>query len=183
MQPDLQRRRLLQTGAATLFGGLSVIATPVYAKSKSPDRTLTFHSLHTEEKLTSTYWSAGRYLADGLSEIQHILRDWRTNVVHRIDPALLDLLFDLRHSMNSHAPLEIISGYRSPKNNHMLRKTTSGVAKKSLHMRGMAVDIRLPGRQISSLRDAALRLKRGGVGYYPKSDFIHVDTGRVRRWG
>ena len=183
MQPDLIRRRLLQSGAATLLGGLSVIPSVVHAKSSSPDRTLSFHSLHTEEKLTATFWSNGQYLRDGLSEIQHILRDWRANEAHQIDPALLDLLYDLRHSMNSGAPFEIISGYRSPRVNQHLRRNSNGVAKKSLHMRGMAVDIRLPGRQISRLRDAALKLRSGGVGYYPKSDFIHVDTGRVRSWG
>ena len=183
MQPNLTRRRLLQSGAATLLGGLSVMPLVGHAKSSGPDRTLSFHSLHTEEKLTATFWSKGQYLRDGLSEIQHILRDWRANEIHQIDPALLDLLYDLRDSMNTGAPFEIISGYRSPGVNKNLRRNSNGVAKRSLHMRGMAVDIRLPGRRIGSLRDAALKLKRGGVGYYPKSNFIHVDTGRVRRWG
>ena len=118
MHPNIKRRRLLQTGAVTLLGGMSLLTKPVYATLKSPDRTLTFHSLHTAEKLTATYWSAGEYVRDGLSEIQHILRDWRANQVHPIDPALLDLLFDLRQTMHSRAPLEIISGYRSPATCH-----------------------------------------------------------------
>jgi uncharacterized protein YcbK (DUF882 family) len=147
-----------------------------------PERSLGLYSLHTGERLRRVYWSEGRYLEDGLAEIGHLLRDHRTNEVHPIDPRLLDLLFALHREVNGREPFHVISGYRSPKTNAMLRRRSGGVAKKSLHMAGKAVDIRLPGRDLATLRRAALALEAGGVGHYPKVGFIHVDTGRVRAW-
>ena len=155
-------------------------ARPAVAQGAA--RKLDFHSLHTGEKLAATYWENGRYLADGLREIDHVLRDFRTGEVYPIDPALLDLLYRLRLAMDYERPIGVISGYRCPATNAMLAARSSGVAWNSFHLRGMAIDIRLQGRPLASVRDAAIVLGRGGVGYYPGSDFVHVDTGPVRRW-
>jgi len=130
----------------------------------------------------ATYWADGVWQPDGLRKINHVLRDFRTGDVMDIDPGLLDLMYRLRALVGTDEPFEIISGYRSPRTNAQLARQSSGVAKKSLHMEGKAVDLRLPGMKLSSLRRAALSLRGGGVGYYPKSGFIHVDTGRIRFW-
>ncbi len=159
--------------------------SPLGAAAKTvegPERTLSFHHTHTGETLSATYWADGRYLEDGRQVINQILRDWRTDEVAAIDLRLFDFLYALRRKMDSDAPFHIISGYRSPKTNASLRQHSNGVAKRSLHMRGMAVDVRLPGSELKHLVRAAKRLKAGGVGYYPKPDFIHIDTGRVRSW-
>lgn len=156
---------------------------PITAQAyQGGERWLSFHNLHTGENSRATYRRDGALQDDGLRLINHALRDWRTGDVETIDPALLDLLYDLRESMGSREAFQVISGYRSPKSNAMLANKSSSVGKKSLHMRGMAIDIRLPGVQLRGLHKAAKTLQRGGVGYYAKSDFIHVDTGRVRYW-
>lgn len=161
-------------------GALTLQAPAVLAKTEP--RTLAFHHTHTGEKLSLAYWDDTGYDADALGAINHILRDHRTGDVAAIDRGLLDLLSALRSAMESTAPFEVISGYRSPKTNDMLREKSGGVAKKSLHMKGQAIDIRLRGHDLRDLRAAALALRGGGVGFYAKSDFIHVDTGRVRQW-
>jgi uncharacterized protein YcbK (DUF882 family) len=143
---------------------------------------LSFYNTHTGERLKSVYWAAGDYIAESLREINHILRDPRNDQVHDIDPRLLDLLFALRKEIDANQPFHVISGYRSPDTNAFLRAHSSGVAENSLHLVGQAIDIRSPGRTLSNLRKAAMALKGGGVGYYPKSDFVHVDIGRVRYW-
>jgi uncharacterized protein YcbK (DUF882 family) len=148
----------------------------------SGERKLSFHNLHTGENLATTYWADGRYIPSAAAEIDFILRDFRTGDVQSIDLRLLDLLHDLRRRMESDESFHVISGFRSPKTNNMLTRQSNGVAKKSLHMRGMAADVRLPGRSLADLQQAALSLELGGVGYYPKSNFIHVDVGRVRFW-
>jgi uncharacterized protein YcbK (DUF882 family) len=146
-------------------------------------RVLTFAHLHTAETLEVEYMDGVRYLPDALSAVNRLLRDFRTGEVHDIDPRLLDLLHALKGSTGSRKPFEIISGYRSPTTNAMLRTHGGGgVASSSLHMRGQAVDIRVADVRLEDLRAAALDLARGGVGYYPSSNFVHVDTGRVRRW-
>lgn len=147
-------------------------------------RTLEFLHLHTGERLTVEYFSAGRYVPDALQAVNHLLRDFRTNDVAEMDPALLDLLHRLRETTGSRRPFEVISAYRSPRTNEMLqsRSARSGVATTSLHMRGQAIDIRLSDVALPQLRDAALSLQAGGVGYYARSNFVHVDTGRVRSW-
>ena len=193
------RRRFLQSGlkfgvAATTalylpnaFAGLSSSATaqtaitrPAMAQS---ERQLSLLNLHTGESLKTTYWAEGQYQADELTAISRILRDHRTGDIYPMDKALLDLLNVLHHEVNGKQPFQVISGYRSPKTNALLNKKSNGVARKSLHMQGKAIDIRLPGCQLSDLRKLAIDCQTGGVGYYPKSDFIHIDTGRVRRWG
>ena len=128
------------------------------------------------------YFAQGDYLPPALHEINHVLRDWRRNEIHPIDPELLDLLYDLHAATGSQKPFDVICGYRSPETNAMLARRSDGVSKRSLHLVGKAIDIRLPDVPLARLRDAARRLGRGGVGYYPASNFVHVDTGRVRAW-
>jgi uncharacterized protein YcbK (DUF882 family) len=129
------------------------------------------------------YKSGAAYRSGALDRLDHFLRDHRTGAVHHYDPKLFDLLSDLTAAVGKpDAEINIICGYRSPWSNAFLRRTTTGVAENSLHMQAEAIDIRLPGMKLSVFRDAALALKRGGVGYYPASNFIHVDLGRVRRW-
>jgi uncharacterized protein YcbK (DUF882 family) len=144
-------------------------------------RTLALHNLHTGETLDSAYWVDGRYLPDGMRRFEWLLRDHRTDEVHPIDPGLLDLLAELRGRL--HAPrFEVISGYRSPATNAMLASLSDGVAQNSFHLQGKAIDIRVPGRPLRQLKAAATALRGGGVGYYPHSDFVHIDTGPLRHW-
>lgn len=180
LEQQLSRRRFLRQAAGAAAGLLIV---PAHASLPRQDpRVLSLRNLHTGEKLTRTYWAHGEYLVEPLADIDHLLRDHRSDQSHPMDPQLLDLLHRLQHKVGSVKPFEIISGYRSPKSNAMLRGKSSGVAKKSLHMQGKAIDVRLPGQDLHKLRQAALSLKAGGVGYYPKSNFLHIDTGRVRHW-
>lgn len=176
----LARRHFLLGAGASL---LSAPLTPALA-GLGEVRSLAFNNLHTGEKLSLDYWAQGRYIPDALSEVNRLLRDFRTGDVHMIAPQLLDLLAVIRGKLDTAQPFSVISGYRSPVTNAKLRGENehSGVASQSLHMQGMAIDIRVPGRPLSGLRDIALNLKSGGVGYYPQSDFVHVDVGRVRRW-
>lgn len=147
------------------------------------ERELAFHNTHTGERLRIAYWEDGRYVPGALREINHLMRDHRRNESHRIDTKLLDQLFILRKKLGTSKPFHIISGYRSPKTNALLRSQgRRGVAKRSLHMSGRAIDIRMPGRSLSKVRLAALSMHAGGVGYYPGANFVHLDTGRVRRW-
>ncbi len=146
-------------------------------------RSLSIRSLHTQEHLRATFFRNGRYDPVALREIDHLLRDWRTDAVHAIDPALLDTLCVLHRQVGGREPFHLISGYRSPETNAALAAQNGGVARRSLHMEGKAADIRLPGCALATLHQAAVALKAGGVGLYTRSDFIHVDTGRVRYWG
>jgi uncharacterized protein YcbK (DUF882 family) len=146
------------------------------------ERILSFAHTHTGESLTVPYFADGAYLPEGLARLDTLLRDHRTGAQHPIDPALFDILNDLRLTTGAREPFQVISGYRSPKTNARLRSGGRGVAKHSLHMDGRAIDVRLADVKSSVLRDAALELQRGGVGYYRTSDFVHVDTGRFRTW-
>jgi uncharacterized protein YcbK (DUF882 family) len=176
----LARRAFLRTsGAALLAAGSFGVSSAVAA---SVTRRLKFENLHTGEHLALDYWSEGRYQPEALGEINQVLRDFRTGDVHTIDPRLLDLLHDVNSRLETTAPFQVISGYRSPITNGMLHGKSGGVASKSLHMQGMAIDIRVPGRELASIHSTALALKRGGVGFYPTSDFVHLDVGRVRKW-
>lgn len=176
--PTTSRRQFLA------FGVLSapVLMWPGLLHATAAPRRLAFHHTHTGEALDVEYSEAGRYIPDALLTINHLLRDFRSGQVHPIDPALLDVLHALRQQVGGRAPFEIISAFRSPETNAMLASNGSGVATKSLHLSGRAIDIRLPGIATAELRDAGMRLRAGGVGYYRESDFIHVDTGRVRYW-
>ena len=148
------------------------------------DRELTFYHTHTGKRLNVVYWQDGDYVDAALEEINTFLSDFRTGHRVEMDPALLDVIYDVRESLGSTGTYQIISAYRSPETNEMLRNrsASSGVARKSQHVLGKAIDVRLEGVRTAELRDAAIRLQRGGVGYYEKSDFVHMDTGRVRRW-
>ncbi len=141
-----------------------------------------FHS-HTNERIDIVYRRGDAYLPDALAQLDHFLRDHRTGAVRRYDPRIFDLLEDLTVSLGRpNAEIEIVCGYRSPQSNEYLRTHTTGVAKNSLHVKAEAIDIRVPQVRTFALRNAALALQRGGVGYYPQSAFVHVDVGRVRRW-
>lgn len=148
----------------------------------SDDRSLVFHHTHTGRTLEVVYARDGRYINSALKRINEFLGDFRTGKTRRIDPALLDLIYDLRQSFGGRGAYEVISAYRSPATNEMLRRKSSGVARNSQHLLGKAIDVRLTGVDTSRLRDAAIAMQRGGVGYYANSDFVHLDTGRVRSW-
>jgi uncharacterized protein YcbK (DUF882 family) len=177
---SLDRRCMLGLTLAAGGGLIFGVARPAAAAGVM--RKLSFDNIHTGEKLTTVYWQNGRYLAEKLHEINYELRDFRTGDIYAIDPELLDLLTRLRHELAYDEPIEVISGYRCPATNAMLAARSKQVSKTSYHMRGMAIDIRMPGRPLEELRDAAIVLGVGGVGYYPESDFVHVDTGPVRFW-
>lgn len=145
-------------------------------------RALAFVNTHTREDLETTYWLNGTYDVGALTQINVILRDHRTEQVKAIDLRLLDLLHDLSGELGALEPFHVISGYRSPMTNQRLRTATEGVAKNSLHMQGQAIDIRVPSVPLRRVQRVAAQLRRGGVGYYQRSDFVHVDVGRVRYW-
>lgn len=172
-------RRVFLASAPTAM----VFARPAFA-NPGKARTLAFDNLHTGERLAVDYWAHGTYIPEALTAINHLLRDFRTGDVHIIDPRLLDLLTLLHAKLETNSPFSVISGYRSPATNANLRAEHqhSGVAAKSLHMQGMAIDIRVAGRSLDALHKTALALQGGGVGYYPQSDFVHVDVGRPRAW-
>ena len=151
------------------------------ARSTAP-RALNFFHTHTSERLEVEYFDGGTYVPDALSTVNQFLRDFRTGAVHDIDPGLLDLLYGLADATGTRRPYEVISGYRSPVTNAMLRSHSEGVAAHSLHMVGQAIDIRLTDVPLARLREAALAARVGGVGFYPASNFVHVDTGRIRAW-
>ena len=145
-------------------------------------RTISLYNTHTGEELATCYFKNGAYCPDAMDRINFILRDHRTGEIKAIDPRLMDLLNSVNRQLGCGAPFHILSGYRSRKTNDRLRKKRSGVAKSSYHILGRAIDIRLPGCDSRQLRKACLDLKRGGVGYYPRHDFVHVDTGSFRTW-
>jgi uncharacterized protein YcbK (DUF882 family) len=146
-------------------------------------RSLAFEHTHTREKLRIVYAVGDKYVPEALKKLNHLLRDHHSGQVGRMDPKLFDLLYRLGQTLGSDAPFQIISGYRCPATNTKLRqKGGGGVAKKSLHMEGKALDIRVPGTSLSDLRDAAKASRKGGVGFYPRDGFVHVDTGTVRSW-
>ena len=181
-QPGLARRRFLKMGAALVTAGMSGNAFAKVSTLLQPERKLDFFNIHTGEQLSAVYWADGAYQPEGLTDIYRVLRDYRSGDISTISSQLLDLLYTLSSTMDAKQPFHVISGYRSPSTNAMLAEKSQGVAKHSLHMEGLAIDIRLPGHELSDLRRAALSLKGGGVGYYPASDFVHVDVGRVRTW-
>jgi uncharacterized protein YcbK (DUF882 family) len=145
-------------------------------------RSLSFLNTHTGETLQAVYWCEGCYQPDALVAIDRVLRDHRTGDVATIDRQLLDLLHALHAGLGSDQPFHVISGYRSATTNAELRRAGRGVAARSLHMEGRAIDLRLPGTALCALRDAARAMEKGGVGFYPSPDFVHIDTGRVREW-
>jgi uncharacterized protein YcbK (DUF882 family) len=157
-------------------------AAPAGLPAARLSRSLSFFNTHTDERIETVYWCDGSYCPPGLKEIDILLRDHRTGEVKEIDRSLLDLLHELRSEIGVNQPFHVISGYRSPASNTLLRHEGHGVGARSFHIQGRAVDIRLPSIDLGELRDTAVRLGRGGVGYYPASSFIHVDVGPPRTW-
>jgi uncharacterized protein YcbK (DUF882 family) len=176
----LSRRSFLNFGAAS---AAALFTSPSLAKVHSArERRISLYNTHTGEQTSTVYWANGNFVSDGLHDLNRILRDHRTGDIYPMDTDLLDLLYVLRSQLDGRKPFEVISGYRSPKTNATLHRQSSGVAKHSYHMKGMAIDIRLTDCDLDRLHKAALALHAGGVGYYPASDFIHVDVGPLRMW-
>jgi len=176
----ISRRRFVTYSAWAIAGLISTNAMVTFAGSRR--RSLRLRNLHTGEKLNVTYWENGAYLPDALDEISHVLRDHRSDDVHPIDTRLLDTLNALQTSLGFDRPYEVISGYRSPATNEMLRRKGRAVAQRSMHMEGKAIDVRVPGQNLNRMREAALALRAGGVGHYAHSGFLHVDVGPIRTW-
>jgi len=177
LAPSLSRRRFLGGAMASALAGF---ASPVLAGFDQ--RSLSFVHAHTGEKLNSVYFKNGRYDQTACLRIAYTLRDFNCGDVHTIDPMLLDALFELQIRSGHDKPYQVMSGFRSAKTNAKLREHSIAAAEHSHHINGKAVDIRVSGVSTKKLRDHALAMKRGGVGYYPNGDFVHVDTGRLRSW-
>jgi uncharacterized protein YcbK (DUF882 family) len=175
--------RLSWIAVAALF-----LFAPPGARAQTPspqnqDHSLLLYNTHTDERIDIVYRRGDQYIPEALAKLDHFLRDHNTNDVRHFDPRLYDILSDLTAAVgHPGAEIDIVCGYRTPSTNESLRAQTTGVAKNSLHIQAEAIDFRMPGVRTLTLRRAALGLRRGGVGYYPHSDFIHVDTGRVRQW-
>jgi len=180
-----RRRFLRQSGGVALAAGLAALSVPRLALASAPGaRALAFSHTHTGEQISLVYAMGDHVLPDAQQALNRFLRDHYSGDVGNIDPKLFGLLADLRGVLGADQAYEVISGYRSPVTNERLRKSRGGgVARRSLHMDGMAIDIRLPGVPLADLRDAAVSLGGGGVGIYTRDNFVHVDTGRVRHWG
>jgi len=172
--------KLVVCSGLTMFSPGSVLAA--IHDCTTPERSLSLYNPNTRESLDTVYWVNGEYVPKALADIDHIMRDRRTGKIKPIDPRLLDLLCGIRTELNTQRPFHIISGYRTPETNALLRRAGKGAASNSFHLHGKAVDIRLSGWRLSAVRRAAYKLKKGGVGYYPRSRFVHVDVGPVRYW-
>lgn len=193
------RRRLLAAGTLGAAGLVASAATARSAWARSAwewedgrfswsrpkvvvERSISFRHRHTDETLDTVYYANGRYIPSALKEVNWLLRDFRTDEVKEIDPQLLDLLYAVRQRLETGEAFDVFSGYRSPETNAKLRMEGWGVARNSLHMQGMAIDIALPGCATRHIASCALSLQRGGVGTYPRSNFVHLDVGEVRTW-
>ena len=186
-----RRRRLLMAGglagAAAAFLAVGARSREAAqrndaARSKDAAKRIALKNLHTSERLDIEYFREGAYLPDALSAIEVLLRDFRTGERHSIDPSLMDYLVEVAHALGVDPAFTVISGYRSPATNAQLREKSTGVAQRSLHMQGRAIDVRMTQVDCAALAAGALNLKRGGVGYYRASDFVHLDTGAFRTW-
>ena len=177
-ESTVSRRSFLgRVGASAV----ALLPAAAWARTRT-ERTLSFVHTHTGERLSTVYFRDGEYRPDELERINHLLRDFRTGDMHPIAPTTLDILADLRTLADRDAPFEVISGYRSPKTNAELHSRSNGVAEHSLHIQGRAIDIRMTSFPTARLHELALGMRRGGVGFYPQSDFVHIDDGRVRFW-
>ena len=174
----LTRRRVLATGLAAI--GVAFIR-PAPAISFAP-RSVSLYNTHTGEWVRTVYWADGHYIRDAVRDINWVLRDHHSNEVRPMNAGVLDLLGMLRRRLETNEPFLIVSGYRSPTTNHLMYLRGSGVASNSYHIHGMATDLWVEGRDLRHVRNAALSMRCGGVGYYPRSGFVHVDCGPVRTW-
>lgn len=173
-------RRCFVKSSLQLAAGIA-LAGPVESIAALAKQSMSFYHTHTGERLKINY-SCDGCASSTLKKVNKFLRDFRSGEVHPIDPTLLDILYRIQQKTGSRGVIEIISGYRSPKTNKLLRSRSRGVARKSLHMKGQALDIRLTDLKTKDLRDVSISLQQGGVGYYAKNDFVHIDTGRFRTW-
>ncbi len=184
--PAIARRSIFQPPKASLRKPIAPNASHTRSffqpGARPPEKAVALYNSHTGESLSAIYWVQGRYLPEALSAVDRVLRDHRTDEIKPIDPQVLDLLYAINEELECHHPFFIISAYRSPTTNAYLRFKSRRVAEHSLHMDGKAVDLRLPGWASHTLRQVAVDLHMGGVGYYPRSDFVHVDVGPVRYW-
>jgi uncharacterized protein YcbK (DUF882 family) len=183
----LSRRNFIGLVIGTGMLGLSsrsvLAAIDELAPRQAPtERSLSLYNPHTKDSFNGVYWRKGEYVVDALKSINHIMRDFRAHDIKQIDTHLLDLLSTISFKLKPKKPFHVISGYRTPETNAKLRKRGKGAAKNSYHIQGKAVDIRLPGYKTSALRRTAFKLKKGGVGYYPRQRFVHIDVGPVRYW-
>lgn len=182
------KRDLLKAGILGAAGLMipGVMGTANAARLAIPDGgsfRISFRNAHTGDSFSGTYRVGDRYLPEAFEDINYALRDFRTGEVFPIDPRVIDIIYAVRQKSSSDRPFEVLSGYRSPRTNTMLRsRGGGGVASNSLHLTGQALDVRLPGQSIKGLRDIGVSLRAGGVGYYPRSNFVHFDTGRFRTW-
>ncbi len=180
----LSRRGLLGVFAAT-----AVAAAPTYSnafgllKGAGDIRRIRMYSGRTGESMDTIYWIEGKYIPEVMKEINHFMRDWRTNDVKQMDPRNVDIMAAAHRLMDVSESYMLLSGYRSPKTNAMLRSNSGGVAKNSLHLVGQAADLRLKSRSVNQMARAAAACAAGGVGRYSRSDFVHMDCGAVRSWG
>jgi uncharacterized protein YcbK (DUF882 family) len=176
-----QRRSFLKT-SAVLATALGVPALARAAVAAPHERVLRLYNTHTGESIKSVFWAEGQFIPEAVADINKLLRDHRSNTVAQMDPQLLLLLDKVSGKFGGSDVLHVISGYRSPETNAKLAKASGGVAKHSMHLEGKAIDIRMPGRDLAALHKAAMAEQAGGVGYYPSSQFVHLDTGRPRHW-
>jgi uncharacterized protein YcbK (DUF882 family) len=181
---NLTRRAILGAFAATAISAAPFFpGVTAYARGSGDIRKLHFYSGRTGESMNVIYWIDGKYIPESLAEINHFFRDWRNNAVHNIDTRTVDFLAAAHNILRVNEPYMLLSGYRSPQTNAMLRARSRNVAQNSLHLRGQAADVRLRSRTVRQISQAAQACNAGGVGRYSRSDFVHFDCGAVRSWG
>lgn len=173
-----RRRFLVLSGVSLVIAGLGGRA----AEAATRERAIELVHLRTGETLRSVYWADGAFRREAFDGIDRLLRDWRQDRTRPTDPGLIDLVWSLQRKLEGSGPVQVLCGYRTPETNAMLSRRQRGVAKHSLHIEAMAIDLRVPGRRLADVREAAMAMRAGGVGYYPRSSFVHVDTGPVRHW-
>ncbi len=178
---SLTRRSFIKAGLALI--AYNALPSFAYAHiTKQPTRSLHLHNIHTGESIKTIYWEEGVYITESMKDISYILRDHHTNDMKDINPHLLDIVSYLHRALDTSRPFEVISGYRSPHTNAMLCRYSRGVNPHSLHMEGKAIDLRLGNKHLKTIRNKAVAMHQGGVGYYPRSDFVHLDVGPVKYW-
>jgi len=174
---------LLMASAGMVFGSSSSIAAPSILSGAGNFRQLRLKNVRTGENANTVYWIDGNYIPEALDELNYILRDWRASEIMPIDTRVLDIVSGVHKMLDTSEPFEIVSGYRSPTTNKKLRKNGRGVATKSYHLRGMAMDVKISSRSVGAVCNAAKAIAQGGVGRYSRTGFVHMDCGPVRNWG
>ncbi|QBF31861.1 DUF882 domain-containing protein [Thalassococcus sp. S3] len=180
----LSRRALLGAFAATAVAAAPTFANAAgFLRGAGDIRRIRMYSGRTGERIDMIYWIEGKYIKDAVREVNHFMRDWRTDDVKSMDLRMVDIMAAAHNLMDANEPYMLLSGYRSPRTNAMLRRRSGGVAKNSLHLKGQAADLRLTSRSVSQMARAAAACRAGGVGKYSRSNFVHMDCGAVRSWG